>query len=541
MQWRAVPPPVILGGVGFSIAPCEALRFAGAPYGVWGDGEQALPDLLDCLAAGGDVSRVPAVVYWMDGVLRAMPPRPFDPANGPSRRRRFLDHLRYFAEGGQGGIETKRGCGHACIYCVEPHAKGGHVRLMPPERAADEIAFMLDHGVDVFHLCDSEFNQPPEHARAVCEAIVRRGLHDRIRWYTYASPVPFDKDLARAMRRSGCAGIDFGVDHIDKAMLRRLGRNHDAGAVRRAVEACRDAGIAVMTDMLLGSPGETHESLAHAIAAMREMAPDCVGLSCGVRVYPHTPLAAKIRRQGPLHQNPHLHGCTRDNDDLLRPIFYVDASIGGDLPREVSALVGGDPRFFHADPAEADGNYNYNDNSRLANAIREGARGGAGMFGGLHLRGGGAPRLVRGVFFGGHFKGVEHLGDLRMGQRAVQRGQQHVGIGPAHGVGDLRFESAGGHQRAARRAGHVKPVPAVVTVMVAVVREDHELHIGLDGARRVEQPPQKVIGGPLARLMPGMQCAHANAHGRSRWRPTPVIRCSRGVGVGPAGGLRLRR
>lgn len=367
--------PVIFGGVGFSIAPCEALRCAGAPYGVWGDGEQALPDLLDCLTEGGDVSRVPGVVYWMDGVVRATPPRPFDPANGPLRRRRFVDHLRYFAEGGQGGIETKRGCGHACIYCVEPHAKGQRLRLMPPERTADEIAFMLERGVDVFHFCDSEFNHPPDHARAVCEAIVRRGLHDRIRWYTYASPVPFDRALARVMRRAGCAGIDFGVDHVDAAMLRRLGCNHDADGVRRAVEACRDVGIAVMTDMLLGSPGETRESLAHAITTMRAIAPDCVGLSCGVRVYPHTPLAATIRRQGPLHQNPHLHGCTRDNDDLLRPIFYVDAAVGGDLPREVSALVGSDRRFFHADPAASDGNYNYNDHSRLAKAIREGARG----------------------------------------------------------------------------------------------------------------------------------------------------------------------
>ncbi len=369
------PAPVILGGVGFSIAPCEALRYAGAPYGISGDGEQALPDLLDCLAAGGDVSRVPGAIYWKDGAVCATPPAPFVPARQPARKRRFLENARYFAEGGQGGIETKRGCGQACIYCVEPHAKGGHIRLMPPDSVADEIAAMLDQGVDVFHLCDSEFNHPPEHARGVCDAIVRRGLHDRIRWYVYASPVPFDEDLARAMRRAGCAGIDFGVDHVDPVMLRRLRRNHHADAVRRTVKACRDAGIVVMTDMLLGAPGETHESLARAIAMMREIAPDCVGLSCGVRVYPHTPLAAAIRRQGPLHQNPHLHGCLRENDDLLRPVFYVDAAVGGELPREVTAMVGGDPRFFHADPTESDGNYNYNDNSRLATAIREGARG----------------------------------------------------------------------------------------------------------------------------------------------------------------------
>lgn len=369
------PVPLILGGVGFSIAPCETLRYTGARLGIWGDGEQALPELLDCLRAGGDLSRVAGAVYWADGAVRANAPALFDPADAPPRARRFAPQAQYFAEGGQAGIETKRGCGNACVYCVEPHAKGRHTRMMPPKRVADEMAALLDQGVNVFHLCDSEFNLPPEHARAVCEAIVRRGLHDAIRWYVYASPAPFDKELARAMRRAGCAGINFGADHADAAMLRRLGRSYGTDAIRSAVNACREAGIAVMADMLLGSPGETHESMARAVGFLQDLNPDCVGLSCGVRVYPHTPLAAAVKRQGALERNPHMHGCVSGNDDLLRPIFYVDAAIGGNILHAVSALTQGDPRFFHADPNQAEGNYNYNDNSQLSQAIREGARG----------------------------------------------------------------------------------------------------------------------------------------------------------------------
>ena len=38
-------------------------------------------------------------------------------------------------------------------------------------------------GVDVLHLCDSEFNIPAEHAMAVCQEIIARGLGDRVRWY----------------------------------------------------------------------------------------------------------------------------------------------------------------------------------------------------------------------------------------------------------------------------------------------------------------------------------------------------------------------
>ncbi|HPO15153.1 MAG TPA: B12-binding domain-containing radical SAM protein [Candidatus Hydrogenedentes bacterium] len=368
------PAPVILGGVGFSIAPAEVLEYTGAAYGIWGDGEEALPALLECLAAKKSPAKVPGIVFRADtGITIADRPALYTRKEAPSRR--FFDNARYFHEGGQAGLETKRGCGQRCIYCVEPHAKGGRVRLREPESVVTEVRGLLDQGVDVYHLCDSEFNLPMDHAHAVCAALERAGLGGQIQWYTYAYPHPFSIELARAMARAGCAGINFGVDHVHPDILRRLGRNYGLAELRQTAQACRDAGLALMFDMLLGSPGETRQTLAQAIDAMREIQPDRVGLSCGVRIYPNTPLANMVRKQGPLEKNPHLHGTTHDNDSLLKPIFFVDAGLEGSLHALVTDLVAGDKRFLHADPAQIEGNYNYNDNSVLSNAIRAGARG----------------------------------------------------------------------------------------------------------------------------------------------------------------------
>ncbi len=368
--------PVILGGVGFSIAPCEVLKYTGADAGIAGDGETALPALLDCLAAKMSVQDLPGAVFCdADGTVRRNGLARCDIGARPAPERFLANHPRYFAEGGQAGIETKRGCAQRCIYCVEPNAKGGSVSLRPPDAVAQEMAKLLDQDVNVFHFCDSEFNQPPDHARAVCEAIVRRGIAERVRWFVYASPAPFDRELAHAMARAGCAGVNFGADHGDATMLQRLGRHYGPESIRTAAAAVRETGMALMFDMLLGSPGETRETIAAAIEFMREVNPDRAGLSCGVRVYPHTPLAGTVRQRGAIADNPHLHGAVRDNDSFLRPVFYVDAGVGGDIHRVVTELVAGDKRFLHADPAQPDGNYNYNDNSVLASAIRAGARG----------------------------------------------------------------------------------------------------------------------------------------------------------------------
>lgn len=368
--------PVCLGGVGFSIAPKAILGFTIADYGIAGDGEEALAVLLDCIAANGPVDQVPGAVYRdNDGNIRANPHARCDVEARPTPRRAFFDNRRYFAEGGQAGIETKRGCAMPCIYCVEPPAKTRFIRLRSPGSVVAEFQDLLDQGIDAVHLCDSEFNLPPAHAKAVCDALIESGVAAHTRWYTYAYPVPFDDELARNMKRAGCAGVNFGVDHLDEKMLRRLGRGYTADDVRRTVETCRAAGLNVMLDMLLGAPGETKVSLANAIESMREINPDRVGLSCGVRIYPNTLLADQVRAQGPLESNRHLHGTVHDNRDLLRPIFYVDAGLETDIHDYVEELVAGDSRFLHANPNRKSANYNYNDNSALVNAIRNGERG----------------------------------------------------------------------------------------------------------------------------------------------------------------------
>jgi radical SAM superfamily enzyme YgiQ (UPF0313 family) len=368
--------PVVLGGVGFSIAPREVLRFTRATYGIAGEGERAFPLLLDCIVSGDEPARVPGAVFRLaDGSIAANPPAPCDLAGLAASPRDFADNRRYFAEGGQGGVETKRGCDRRCIYCADPVAKGGSLRLRPPERVVEEFRALYEQGVVVLHLCDSEFNIPRGHARAVCDALTESGLGSKVRWYAYASPAPFDADLARAMARAGCVGLNFGADHADAEMLEMLGRRHSADDIARAGLVCRDAGLAVMFDMLLGAPGETRETVRRTVDFMRNVPAESVGLSCGVRVYPGTPLAGYVRRQGPLHENLNLHGAVEDNDDLLRPVFFVDASLGAGIHEVVADLVDGDPRFLAANPSDVGANYNYNENSFLADAIRDGERG----------------------------------------------------------------------------------------------------------------------------------------------------------------------
>jgi radical SAM superfamily enzyme YgiQ (UPF0313 family) len=363
--------PIVAGGVGLSLVPEAAIDFLGLDLAIRGDGEHALPLLLAELAGDRRLEHVPNLVWRWEG-------RPVrNRALYPSLRRRgysrgYIDNAAYFRLGGQGGIETKRGCPMGCDYCADPLAKGRRSRTRDPRLIADEVERLLEQGVDHLHLCDSEFNVPYGHAAAVLEEWVRRGLGGRLSWYGYLSPVPFSRELAALMIESGCRGANFGLDHLDDGMLARLGRHHRRADIEALAAACRAEGLNFMVDLLLGGPGETEASLKVAIEGARGLGAVRVGIAPGMRVYPGTRMAVRVRREG-LKRNPNLNGPTTGG--LLRPLFYVSSEVQPIVER-LQHLIGRDERFFLGLPEEeTEANYNYNDNQVLEEAIRGGMRG----------------------------------------------------------------------------------------------------------------------------------------------------------------------
>jgi len=371
--------PRVLGGVGFSIFAERLVEHCGVEFGIRGDGEEALVSLLRELRGQKQFERVGGLIWRQNGRLRHNPPAWPRKLALPTARN-AVDNPAYFRLGGQGGIETKRGCPRSCIYCAELLAKGSAARTREPAEVAEEAERLLAQGVDALHLCDSEFNIPYEHAQAVCAEFIRRRLGERLRWYTYMAIIPFDESLAENMRRAGCVGINFTADSASLTMLKRYRQAHRPEDVANAARLCRRNGIAVMFDLLLGGPGETPLTLTETISFMKSTGADCVGAALGLRVYPQTAAAEIIAAEGPIEANPAIRRKYGGPVDFIQPTFYVSTALGERPAEMVKELIAGDERFFEPTsefPATetAEANYNYNDNTRLAEAIASGARG----------------------------------------------------------------------------------------------------------------------------------------------------------------------
>jgi radical SAM superfamily enzyme YgiQ (UPF0313 family) len=339
--------PVVLGGVGYSIMPVETLAYTGADAGIWGEGEEVFESLISAGVSPKGIFYAPPF-YFKD----------FRP------RRGFIDNLFYYHKGGMAGVETTRGCNRRCLYCADPIAKGRGVRFRSIESVTDEIGQLLQEGIAHFHLCDSEFNLSIEYTKSLCGALVNCGLGKKISWYTYGVPDNMDRELAQLMKRAGCKGINFGVDHTDDRMLSFLGKNFRFSDVKETVRLCQSEGIKVMIDLLLGAPGETFNSVKKVIDDMKALEPFRVGTSYGIRVYPDTAFYEYLKNSG--YQVPF---------SLLRPFFYLSDEVRDGIDEFIRELILGDERFYFNSRAESNQNYNYNANKILKDAIGEGLRG----------------------------------------------------------------------------------------------------------------------------------------------------------------------
>ena len=99
----------------------------------------------------------------------------------------LCNYAAYVRRGGFVGVQTKRGCPFQCIYCVYPQLEGRRYRLRSPEAVVEEIENVAVRSkVRHFFFVDSVFNDPREHALAICRELGRRRLP--VRWSAYLQP-----------------------------------------------------------------------------------------------------------------------------------------------------------------------------------------------------------------------------------------------------------------------------------------------------------------------------------------------------------------
>ena len=266
----------IAGGFQMDIYPREVVAYQEVDFGVIGEGWETLPELIDTLAARGDVDKVRGVCYLREGEYHATPPRPlsgFSLDDVPFMARHLLPNERYTTvmtrEWPITIMLSSLGCPYRCAYCDVP------VKSFTP-RSADGVVAEIEEcirrfGIREILFQDEIFTLERERTLAICEMIRGRGL--KISWSIRARPDLVDREILKMMKLAGLSKINFGIESGDPEMLKRLRRNIPLDVIRKAVRWTKEEGITTLGFFMIGFPGETEEGLKKTIRFALEL--DC--------------------------------------------------------------------------------------------------------------------------------------------------------------------------------------------------------------------------------------------------------------------------
>ncbi len=180
-------------------------------------------------------------------------------------------------------VETSRGCPYNCAFCSSKSV-WGNIRFKSVGRVLDELEHLTtDYGYKMVSFVDDIFTVDKKRTTELCEGILNRGL--QLDWKCQTRTDRVNKDTLKLMREAGCKLIAFGVESGSNKILGNINKQESKKDILRAFELCREVGIESVFNIIVGSPGETSETLKETRQLIKECKPDKVA-TAALRAYP---------------------------------------------------------------------------------------------------------------------------------------------------------------------------------------------------------------------------------------------------------------
>ncbi len=322
--------PLIIGGPAFSLMPEEILNYLQADYGVIGEGEEALPQLLNDITNGN----------LTEAIVKGDTPLAGDQFAIPQFQPELLSF--YQNRSGIANLQTKRGCPHHCSYCTYPQLEGHAFRRRPVISVVDDIEHLIKtYNIETLFFVDSVFNDDQGHHLEIAEEILKRSL--KIRWSAFFRPAGMSSSDFKLMQRSGLFAVESGSDAITDPTLQGLGKGFQLDDIFNTHNTCLKLKLPIAHYLIFGGPNETPETLTEGLNNLDRLDGGVIFLFSGLRILPGTRLYKTALKEGILTAET----------SLLRPIYYFSPSIDYETMNQqmLAACKGHRKRLFPPEDA----------------------------------------------------------------------------------------------------------------------------------------------------------------------------------------------
>jgi len=271
---------VMVGGYNLRVYPKESVMPEEIDFGCYNSAYHTVPGLLAALENNTSLDDVPGLIFKRNGtVIQTDYGQDPDFDNYPNPARHLLPNELYAEFPTERKnftvMVTSKGCPKGCLFC-----EAGRTRYNPRsvKIVVDEIQQCYDkYGIREIDIFDYEFLINRKRVLGICREIQRRNID--ILWACRARIDSVDDELLREMAAAGCGRIYYGIESGDQEMLDRLNKGISIEQIREAIWITRKHGIRSLGFFLIGSPGETHQTINKTLKFAKSLKLDYVQFS----------------------------------------------------------------------------------------------------------------------------------------------------------------------------------------------------------------------------------------------------------------------
>lgn len=186
-------------------------------------------------------------------------------------------------------ISTSRGCSAHCIFCSSWWIQ--KYRMRNPASVADEIEMLYEQGLRHFAFVDDLFEN-----WGVCREILRRGL--KLAYNVCTRVDALTEEAVDLLVDSGCYRCGFGIETGSEAMLEQLHKRANVEQAEKAIAYCKRRGLFCGACLIIGTPGETEETVGQTLDFLKRVHPNNIAPSCGMWILPGTAVYWRALKEG---------------------------------------------------------------------------------------------------------------------------------------------------------------------------------------------------------------------------------------------------
>lgn len=156
-------------------------------------------------------------------------------------------------------LACSKGCVARCTFC---HRWQKGIRYIPVEILMRRMKLLMErYGVGIFNILDECFGADLKWLYKFCEAIKSLGVIWVVAGMRVKQIAP---EIISMMKDAGCRAILYGMETGSARMIEVMEKRASVEDNERAFRLTLDAGLQTVPQLIIGMPGENHETIAES-------------------------------------------------------------------------------------------------------------------------------------------------------------------------------------------------------------------------------------------------------------------------------------